>query len=335
MFLSKLIGIDLGTKNTLVYEAGRGITMNEPTVVAVADENIVLAVGREAEDMIGRTPETIQAICPMKDGVIADYVVTEAMLRYFINKSYGRFRFTKPTVMICVPGGGTSTERKAALDASVEAGAREAYLIEEPLAAAIGAGIPISSPSGSMIVDIGGGTSEAAVIALGGIVASNSVRVGGNKIDESIATYVRKTYNLLIGDRSAEDIKKTIGSATKLTPDEKMEVRGRDLIAGLPRTITISSHEVTQAVLPALKEIMIAVKSVLERTPPELSSDVIDKGIILTGGGALLRNLDQLMAESLGVSCQVADEPLYCVIKGIGIALENIDLFKRSINLLR
>lgn len=334
-FLSKRIGIDLGTTNVMVYEMGKGITMNEPTVVAVAEDNVVLAVGKEAQEMLGRTPENIQAICPLKDGVIADFVVTEAMLRFLINRSYGRFRFTKPDVMISVPGGGTSTERKAALDAVIEAGAREAFLIEEPLAAAIGSGIPISNPSGNMIVDIGGGTSEAAVISLGGIVTSNSVRTGGNRIDEAIIQYIRKNYNLLVGDRTAEDIKKSIGSATKLPQEETMEIRGRDLIAGLPKTITISSTEVTHAILPALRDIILAVKVVLEKTPPELSSDVIDKGIILTGGGALLRNIDQLMTDSLGVSCQVADEPSLAVIKGIGIALENLDLFKRTLNLLR
>lgn len=334
-FFSKQIGIDLGTKNTLVYEAGKGIILSEPTVVAVADDQTVVAVGYEALEMVGRTPENIQAIYPMKDGVIAHYAVTEAMLRYFINSSYGRIRFAKPEVIICVPGGATNTERKAARDAALEAGAKEVHLIEEPLAAAIGAGVSVSTPSGSMVIDIGGGTSEAAVISLGGIVANASVRTGGNTFDDAIATYIRKTYNLLIGDRTAEDIKMTIGSATKLAEDETMDIRGRDLIAGLPKTVTITSSEITQALHPPIVDIIGAVKSVLERTPPELSSDVIDKGILLTGGGALVRNLDQLLTEVLSVSCQVADEPLYCVIKGIGIALENITLFKKSISLIR
>jgi len=334
-FTSKKIGIDLGTANVLLWEAGKGLVLNEPSVVAVADDHSVLAVGKEAQTMVGRTPENIKAIYPLKDGVIADYVVTEAMLRYFIDRIQGSVRLFKPTVMVCVPGGGTSTERKAALDATIEAGAKEAFLIEEPLAAAIGAGIPISSPSGNMILDIGGGTSEAAIISLGGIVNSNSVRVGGNKIDEAITNYIRKNYNLMIGDRTAEEVKINIGSALPLEEELTMEIRGRDLVAGLPKTITITSSEVTYAIASSLKEIVQVVKSVLEKTPPELSSDVIDKGIIMTGGGALLRNLDQMLTNELGVACQSTDDPLSCVIKGIGIALDNLELFKKTLHLMK
>jgi len=334
-FSSKKIGIDLGTANILLWESGKGIILNEPSVVAVTDDFDVLAVGKEAQTMVGRTPDNIKAIYPLKDGVIADYVVTEAMLRYFINRAQGSFRVFKPIVMVCVPGGGTNTERKAALDATIEAGAKEAFLIEEPLAAAIGAGIPISSPTGSMIIDIGGGTTEAAVLSLGGVVNKNSIRTGGNKLDQAIVTYIRKQYNLMIGDRTAEQIKIEIGSALSMPDELSIEIRGRDLIAGLPKTITITSSEITYAIAPALKEILNVAKSVLEKTPPELSSDVIDRGIIMTGGGALLRNLDQLLTNELGVGCQIADDPLLCVVKGVGVALDNLDIFKKTLNLLR
>src|SRR6266566_376102 len=290
------IGIDLGTANVLVYVKGKGVVITEPSVVAVSDDNRIVAVGEEAREMIGRTPGNIRAIRPMKDGVIADYVITEAMLRYFIAKATGagRLSFSRPEVMISVPAGVTSVEKRAVRDAALKAGARDAYLIEEPLAAAIGANVPISGPSGSMIIDIGGGTTEIAVIALGGIVVSDSVRVGGNKFDEHITTYVRKKYNLMIGERTAEDVKIQIGTALPLERELQMEVRGRDLIAGLPRTIPITSSEVMEACEQPLQQLVAAVRFVLEQTPPELSSDIIDKGMVMSGGGALLRNIDKL-----------------------------------------
>ncbi|MBA3796305.1 MAG: rod shape-determining protein, partial [Chloroflexi bacterium] len=287
------IGIDLGTANILVYVKGKGIVIQEPSVVAVSEGNQIVAVGDEAREMIGRTPGAITAIRPMKDGVIADYVITEAMLRYFIKKA-GR-SFTKPDVMISVPCGVTSVEKRAVRDAAIKAGAREAYLIEEPLAAAIGANVPISGPSGNLIIDIGGGTSEIAVIALGGIVVSRSLRVGGNRFDEAIASYIRKKYNLMVGERTAEEVKIAIGTALPLERELHMEVRGRDLIAGLPRTIPFTSSEVTEALEQPLQQIVSSVRAVLEETPPELSSDIIDKGMVMSGGGALLRNIDKLL----------------------------------------
>src|SRR6476661_1588152 len=299
------IGIDLGTANILVYVKGKGIVAREPSVVAVSDDNHIVAVGEEAREMIGRTPGNITAIRPMKDGVIADYVITEAMLRYFIKKA-GR-SFTKPDVMISVPSGVTSVEKRAVRDAALKAGAREAYLIEEPLAAAIGANVPISSPSGNLIIDIGGGTSEIAVIALGGIVVAESVRVAGNRFDEAIANYIRRKYNLMIGDRTAEEVKIQIGSALPLDEPLTMEVKGRDMIAGLPRTIPITSSEVTEAIEQPLQQIVSAVRNVLEQTPPELSSDIIDKGMVMSGGGALLRNIDKLLTQVTGVPCHVAE----------------------------
>ncbi len=328
---SKRIGIDLGTANVLVYVVGRGIVMNEPSVVAISDDNRVDAVGTEAKEMLGRTPGNITACRPMRDGVIADYVVTEAMLRYFINKVCGTFRLFRPEVMVCVPTGVTSTERRAALDATVQAGARSAFLIEEPLAAAIGAGIPIAQPSGSMVIDVGGGTTGVAVISLGGVVVSKSVRVGGNKLDEAIANYIRKRHNLTIGERTAEEIKIKIGSAIEVTQDVQMEVRGRDLLAGLPKTIVVSTNEVVGAISQQLSEIINTVKYVLERTPPELSSDIVDKGIVLTGGGALLNNLDKMIQDVTQVSCYVAEDPLLCVAKGTGIALEHLDSYKKAV----
>ena len=326
------IRIDLGTANVLVYVKGKGIVITEPSVVAVSDDNRIVAVGEDAREMIGRTPGNIQAIRPMKDGVIADYVITEAMLRFFIAKATrGRIGFNRPEVMISVPAGVTSVEKRAVRDAALKAGAKDAYLIEEPLAAAIGANVPISGPSGNMIIDIGGGTSEIAVIALGGIVVSHSLRVGGNKFDEAIATYIRKKYNLMIGERTAEEVKMQIGTALPLERELTMEVRGRDLIAGLPRTITIGSNEITEAMDPVLQQIVAAVKSILEETPPELASDVIDKGMVLSGGGALLRNMDKLLTQVTGVACYVAENPLYCVAKGTGLALEHLDFFRRSL----
>ena len=326
------IGIDLGTANVLVHVEGKGIVIQEPSVVAVDNENRIRAVGEEARQMIGRTPGNITAIRPMKDGVIADYVITEAMLRFFINKATGgKFMFSGPEVMISVPAGVTSVEKRAVRDAALKAGAKEAYLIEEPLAAAIGANVPISGPSGNMVIDIGGGTSEIAVIALGGIVVSTSLRVGGNKFDEQIASYIRKKYNLMIGERTAEEVKITIGTALPLERELTMEVRGRDLIAGLPRTIPITSSEVMEAIEAPLQQLVAAVRHVLEQTPPELSSDIIDKGMVMSGGGSLLRNIDKLLTQVTGVPCHVAENPLNCVALGTGEALKHYGFFKKSL----
>ena len=332
---SKRIGIDLGTANSLVYLAGSGIVLNEPTVVAITiDDHRVLAVGNEAREMLGRTPGNIQASRPMKDGVIADYVITEAMIRYFLDKVCGSSRLFKPEVMVCAPAGVTSVEKRAILDATLSAGAKTAFLIDEPLAAAIGAKIPIANPSGNMIVDIGGGTTEAAVICLGGVVVHSSVRVGGNKVDEAIQNFVRKKHNLIIGERMAEEVKIKIGSATKLKSSEltKMEVRGRDGFSGLPKTVEINSDEVTEAISEVTQKIVGAAKGVLEQVPPELASDIIDKGIVMSGGTSLLRNLDKLLTEVLGVPAALAENPLLCVALGTGIALENLDLYKRSVS---
>ena len=323
------IGIDLGTANILVYVKGRGIVAREPSVVAVSDDNHIVAVGEEAREMIGRTPGNITAIRPMKDGVIADYVITEAMLRYFIKKA-GR-SLTKPDVMISVPSGVTSVEKRAVRDAALKAGAKEAFLIEEPLAAAIGANVPISGPSGNLIIDIGGGTSEIAVISLGGVVVSRSVRVGGNRFDEAISNYVRKKYNVMIGDRTAEEVKIAIGTALPLERELHTEVRGRDLIAGLPRTVPITSSEVMEALEQPLQQIVGAVRAVLEETPPELSSDIIDKGMVMSGGGSLLRNIDKLLTQVTGVPCHVAENALNCVALGTGLALEHFDFFRKSL----
>jgi rod shape-determining protein MreB len=323
------IGIDLGTANVLVYVKGKGIVIREPSVVAVDDDNMIVAVGEEAREMIGRTPGNISAIRPMKDGVIADYVITEAMLRYFIRKA-GR-SFTKPDVMISVPSGVTSVEKRAVRDAALKAGAREAFLIEEPLAAAIGANVPISGPSGNLIIDIGGGTSEIAVISLGGIVVCRSLRVGGNRFDEAIASYIRKKYNLMVGERTAEEVKIAIGTALPLDRELHMEVRGRDLIAGLPRTIPLTSSEVMEALEQPLQQIVASVRTVLEETPPELSSDIIDKGMVMSGGGALLRNVDKLLTQVTGVPCHVAENALNCVALGTGLALEHFDFFRKSL----
>ncbi|HEX5239389.1 MAG TPA: rod shape-determining protein [Candidatus Limnocylindrales bacterium] len=328
------IGIDLGTANVLVHVEGRGIVIQEPSVVAVDDDGRIRAVGEDAREMIGRTPGNIHAIRPMKDGVIADYIITEAMLRHFIDKAMQgrmRLRLTGPQVMISVPAGVTSVEKRAVKDAALKAGAREAHLIEEPLAAAIGANVPIAGPSGNMVIDIGGGTSEIAVIALGGIVVSTSLRVGGNRIDEAIASYIRKKYNLMIGERTAEEVKIEIGTALPLERELSMEVRGRDLIAGLPRTIPITSSEVMEAIELPLQQLVAAVRSVLEQTPPELSSDIIDKGMVMSGGGALLRNIDKLLTQVTGVPCHVAENALNCVALGTGEALKHYDFFKKSL----
>ncbi len=333
--LGKRIGIDLGTANSLVYLGGEGIVLNEPTVVAVStDDNRVLAVGNEAKEMLGRTPGNITASRPLREGVIADYVITEAMLRYFIDKVCGHSHLFKPEVMICVPAGVTSVERRAVLDATLSAGAKTAYLIDEPLAAAIGARIPIANPSGNMIVDIGGGTTEAAVICLGGVVVHNSARVGGNKVDEAIQTAVRKKYGLIIGENQAEEVKIRIASATnpKSSENKTLPVRGRDAITGLPRTIELTTAEVHEMIEPTVQKIVAAVKNVLEQTPPELASDIIDKGIVFSGGTSQLNNLDKLMTEATGVPCHVAENPLMCVAYGTGMALENLDLYKRSVS---
>jgi len=328
--LGKEIGIDLGTVNVLVWVKGRGIVLQEPSVVAISiNENKIVAVGEEARAMLGRTPESIEVARPMRDGVIADYLVTEAMLRYFIQRICGRFRMFRPRVMVSVPVGVTSVESRAVHDAALQAGGREAYLIPEPLAAAIGANMPIETPTGNMVVDIGGGTSEAAVISMNDIVVSSSVRVGGNKIDEAIVSYVRKKYNLMIGEQTAEDIKIATGSAIPLEDELTMEVRGRDQVAGLPKTITITSGEVTEAIAEPINQIVGAVRGVLGKTPPELAADVIDRGMILTGGGALLRNIDRLLTKETGVPCYVADDAIACVAIGAGRALDNFQIMRR------
>lgn len=307
--------------------------LSEPTVVAVSlTDSKVLAVGKEAEVMLGRTPGNIKASKPMRDGVIADYVVTEAMLRYFLRRVGAGNQLFKPEVMVCVPAGVTQVERRAVLSATMSAGARTAYLIEEPLAAAIGAGVPIAEASGNMILDMGGGASEAAVISLGGVVTFKSVRVAGNKIDESISRYVRKKHNLVIGEVTAERVKVKIGSATKPTKDEQMEVTGRDSVTGLPKSVMVTAHDVFEAISDPLLRIINMVKSVLEEVPPELSSDIIDKGIVMSGGTATLRNFDKLLTAQTGVPAFVAEDPLRCVVKGTGIALENLDLYRRSIS---
>jgi rod shape-determining protein MreB len=333
MLLPKRIGVDLGTANVLVYVKGRGIVVNEPSVVALANrDNTVVAVGREAQNMMGRTPSSISVIRPMRDGVIADYLITEAMLRYFIQKVVGRLSLVKPEVMVCIPAGVTSVEQRAVRDAAEQAGGRRpVHLVPEPLAAAIGARIPINSPSGNMVVDIGGGRCEAAVISMYGIVVSESVRVAGDRLDDAIVAYVKRRYNLMIGERTAEEMKMTIGAAVPLETELKMEIRGRDQITGMPKTITVQSSDVTSAIQDSLGTIVQVVRSVLERTPPELASDVIDRGIVLTGGGALLRHLDILLTQETGIPCQVAENPLDCVAIGSGVALEYLDVIKRSL----
>lgn len=356
------IGIDLGTCNSLVYIPKKGVVLQEPSVVAVSiDENRILAVGESAKEMIGRTPDTIRVYRPLKDGVIADFRVTQAMLKYFIDKVMGFWKFLKPELMIGVPAGITSTEKRAVIEAALNAGAKQAYLAKEPILAAIGASIPINSCSGNMIVDIGGGTSEIAVIALGGIVTFHSLRVGGDKMDVSISEYIKKKYNLAVGEQMAEEIKIKIGTAlpeksfktaasldasgkmrragdkSDLIPpknqatERSMEVRGRDLISGLPRTIKISADEISEATYEIISEIIHSIKAVLRDTPPELSADIIDKGMILSGGGALLRNLSLRISQETGVPCFLADDPLLCVVKGTGIIMENLDLYKKSI----
>jgi rod shape-determining protein MreB len=331
--LPKRIGIDLGTANVLVYVKGRGIMVNEPAVVALANrDNTVVAVGHEAQEMMGRVPSSISVIRPMRDGVIADYLITEAMLRYFISKVVGRLNLVKPEVMVTIPAGVTSVEQRAVRDAAEQAGGRRpVHLVPEPLAAAIGARIPVNSPSGNMIVDIGGGRTEAAVISMYGIVVSESVRIAGDRLDDAIVSYVKRRYNLIIGERTAEEIKVRVGAAVPLDDDLRMEVRGRDQITGMPKTVTVGSNDVTVAIQDSLATIVSVVRSVLERTPPELASDVIDRGIVLTGGTALLRHLDILLTQETGIPCTVAENPLDCVAVGSGVALEFLDVIKRSL----
>ncbi len=331
IFFPKL-GIDLGTANTLVFLPGKGIVLNEPSVVAISEvDRKVMAVGVDAKEMVGRTPDSIIAYRPMRDGVIADYRITEAMLRYFIDKALGRFNLFKPDVMVSVPAGITSTERRAVIEAAIRAGARNAYVVKEPILAAIGAGIPIQEPRGHMIVDIGGGTTDVAVISLGGIVASTSVKCAGTKIDAAIAEYIKKTFNLAIGDHMAENIKITIGSAIPLEQELAMNVKGRDFITGLPRSTEIKTNEIVKALATPLRDMVKAMRDVLQETPPELAADIIDQGITLTGGSSLLRNLAELVYRRTGVKAQVAEEPLLCVAKGTGIALEHLDIYKKTI----
>lgn len=331
LFTNKL-AIDLGTCNSLVFIPGKGIILNEPSVVAVAKpENKIMAVGLEAKLMVGRTPDNIVVYRPMKDGVIADYKVTEAMLKYFIQKSRSRFNFLKPELLVSIPVGASSTERRAVIEAAKAAGAKEAYVAKEPILAAIGAGIPINSCEGNMIVDIGGGTSEMAVVALGGIVTSQSIRMAGDKMDEKIAEFIKKEHNLAVGSQSAEQIKIRIGRAFTSKKEDFYEIRGRDLVSGLPRNVKISSNEVAKALKGVLEDIIEGIKQVLRGTPPELSADIINKGMILSGGGSLLRNLDQLVAKQTGVPCFTAEEPLFCVVRGTGVVLENLDVYKRSV----
>ena len=328
--MARKIGIDLGTANVLVYTKGKGIALSEPSVVALSRKtNKIRAVGTDALAMLGREPESVEVIRPMLNGVIADYETTKAMLEHFIDKTRG---FGKPDVMICIPAGVTTVEMRAVRDAARKAGARRAYLIREPLAAAIGANIPVAQPSGNLIIDIGGGTTEVAVISLNDIVVSNSVRVGGNKFDEAIAAYIKRKYNMMIGERTAESIKIEIGSALPLDRPLTMQVRGRDQVAGLPRTIEVDSNEITDAIQEPLEAIISAVRSVLVETPPELSSDIIDKGMVMTGGGSMLRRINELLTEVTGVPCYVADQPANCVAIGTGLALENLEILRESLS---
>ncbi|MCX8129228.1 MAG: rod shape-determining protein [Clostridia bacterium] len=329
-FFSRDIGIDLGTANTLVHVKGKGIILREPSVVAVNKKtNDILAVGDSAKSMIGRTPGNIVAIRPMKDGVIADFDITQSMLKYFIKKVMSKGLFGKPRVVICVPSGVTEVEKRAVEEATLQAGAKEAYLIEEPMAAAIGANLPVEEPSGSMVVDIGGGTSEVAVISLGGIVTSKSLRIAGDELDESIVHYVKKEYNLMIGERTAEEIKVTIGAAYPKPKEETIEIRGRDLITGLPKNLSITSSEITEALKEPVNSIVDSIKYTLEKTPPELAADIMDRGIMLTGGGALLSGLDKLIKEETGMPVSIAENPLDCVALGAGKVLDEIEVLKK------
>jgi len=330
MFIKK-IGIDLGTTNTLVFIPNKGVVIFEPTIVAYdLNDNKVLAVGREAKEMLGRTPHDIGAYRPLKDGVIADYKTTRAMLKYFISKVLGSFNVLKPVVIISGPAGITSTERRAVINAAMDAGAREVYLVREPILAALGAGIPINSASGHLIVNIGGGTSEVAVISLGGIVSWASLRVAGNKFDEAIIEYVKKKYNLAIGEQTAEKIKMEIGSAMPQKNKTEAEVRGRDLDSGLPKSIIMNSNEIAEAISGHLEEISETIRNVFLNTPPELAADIIEKGIVISGGGGLLKNIDEYISKVTGVNAYIAEDPLYCVAKGTGIILEHVDMYKRA-----
>ena len=331
---TKRLGIDLGTANILVYVPNKGVVLNEPSVVAVSEQNNqILAVGLEAKRMIGKTPESIIAYRPMKNGVIADYRVTEAMLRYYIEKALGKWNIFKPDVLVSVPAGVTSTERRAVIEATMKAGSKKAYVVKEPILAAIGAGILIEEANGHMIVDIGGGTTDVAVISLGGIVASTSVKCAGDKMDHAIVDYVKKTHNLAIGDKTAEDIKIKIGSAiaVKEKDELKLKVKGRDYVSGLPRSIEVNTNEIVKAIKKELNEMIKAMKDVLHDTPPELSADIIDQGIIMTGGSSQLRYLPELVKQKTGVKAVLAEEALYCVAKGTGIALDHLDTYKKSI----
>lgn len=331
-FFTPKLGIDLGTANTLVFVPGKGIVLNEPSVVAVSEiDRKILAVGNDAKEMIGRTPGEIIAYRPMKDGVIADYRVTQAMLRYFIGKAMGRFQFFKPDVMVSVPAGVTSTERRAVVEATIRAGAKNAYVVKEPILAAIGAGIPIHESHGNMIVDIGGGTADVAVISLGGIVASTSVKCAGDRLDHAIADYIKKTYNLAIGDKTAEKVKIAIGSAVPLEEEIIAVVKGRDFVTGLPRSVEIKSNDIVRAMGRELREIVKAIRDVLAETPPELASDIIDRGIIMTGGTSQLRNFPELIFRRTGVKASLAENALLCVVNGTGIALEHLDTYKKAI----
>ena len=326
------MAIDLGTANTLTYVRGRGIVSNEPSVVAVQRNAMgvkrVMAVGRQAKEMLGRTPANVEAIRPLKDGVIADFEVTEALLRYFIARAHNRRTLVRPRIIVCVPSGITEVEKRAVRDSTLAAGAREVYLIEEPMAAAIGAGLPVVEPAGNMVVDIGGGTTEVAVIALAGIVYSKSVRIGGDKMDEAIVQHMKKKHNLLIGERTAEQVKIAVGNAYPPPSPLTMDVKGRDMVAGVPRTVRVDSDEIRDAITEPLNAIVDAVRLVLERTPPELSADIADKGLVLTGGGALLKNLDQLLREETGLPVTVSEDPESAVVMGTGLALDEIGLLK-------
>ena len=332
MLFARKLGIDLGTANTLVFVSGKGIVLNEPSVVAVSmPENKILAVGDEAKEMIGKTPDSIITYRPLKDGVIADYKATEAMLRYFISKALGKWNMFKPEVMVSSPSGVNSTEKRAVVEAAIKAGARSAYIVKEPTLAAIGAGVPIHEARGHMVIDIGGGTTDVAVISLGGIVSSISVKVAGNRLDEAIVNYIKNTFNLAIGEKMAEHVKISIGSAVPVEEELKCTLKGRDYLTGLPKSAEVSTNEIVKAIEPELKEMVRAVKSVLQETPPELASDIIDLGIIMTGGGSLLRNISELIFRSTSVNASVADDAILCVAKGTGIALEHLDAYKRSI----
>ena len=325
------IGIDLGTTSVLIFVPGEGVVLNEPSVVAISDDNQILAVGAEAKHMIGRTPENIRAFRPMKEGVIADYRVTEAMLRYFLRKVLGKYSIFRPEVMVSVPAGVSSTEKRAVVEAAVKAGARHAYVVKEPILAAIGAGIPIYEPEGHMIVDIGGGTIDVAVIALGGIVAANSVKCAGNRMDVAIIDHIKKTRNLAIGEKTAEEVKIAVGSALPLEEELKVEINGRDFMTGMPRSTEVESNEIVRATAKELREMIKAIKDVFQNTPPELASDIIDKGIIMTGGSSQLRNFPELIRRRTGVKAYVADQALFCVAKGTGVALEHLGTYKRTV----